>query len=235
MNNLFPVITCEHAGNDLPEEFKHIFTGDESVLNTHRAVDFGALELAENISGKLSAPLYFTKTCRLLIEANRSLDADDLFSEFFRKLSDEKKQEIINTYYQPYRSKVEEAIKTNIDNNKTVVHISIHTFTPVLNGETRRGDVGLLFDPSRKLEQRFCKLLERELINADYRLVVKYNFPYLGTDDGFTTYLRNKFYPEKYLGIEIEVNQKYPLMNAEKWNLLRENISTAIGYATLKF
>ena len=37
---------------------------------------------------------------------------------------------------------------------------------------------------------------------------VRHNYPYLGKMDGFTTYLRKKF-PKNYVGIEIEINQKY--------------------------
>jgi hypothetical protein len=48
--------------------------------------------------------------------------------------------------------------------------------------------------------------------------VTKFNEPYKGTDDGFTTYLRQKFRDTEYLGIEVEVNQKY--LNTEKWELI---------------
>jgi hypothetical protein len=37
---------------------------------------------------------------------------------------------------------------------------------------------------------------------------VRYNYPYLGKMDGFTTYLRKQFI-SNYIGIELEVNQKY--------------------------
>jgi hypothetical protein len=36
---------------------------------------------------------------------------------------------------------------------------------------------------------------------------VRRNYPYRGTADGFTTYLRRQFSARKYLGIELEVNQ----------------------------
>ena len=49
-------------------------------------------------------------------------------------------------------------------------------------------------------------------------LVIKFNEPYKGTDDGFTTYLRTKFSDDEYLGIEIEVNQKY--LGTEQWEMI---------------
>ena len=41
---------------------------------------------------------------------------------------------------------------------------------------------------------------------------MRYNYPYLGKADGFTTYLRKQFQTH-YLGIEIEINQKYAKAN----------------------
>ena len=79
-------------------------------------------------------------------------------------------------------------------------------------------DVGILFDPDRKGESDFCKQLLDGLEQAVPFLVIKFNEPYKGTDDGFTTYLRTKFSDNEYLGIEIEVNQKF--LGTEKWEII---------------
>ncbi len=89
-----------------------------------------------------------------------------------------------------------------------MLHISVHSFTPELNGEVRTADVGLLFDPARPAEEEFCSNFRRLLLQQNDDLNVKFNYPYLGVDDGFTTYLRQKF-PQLYLGIELEINQKF--------------------------
>ena len=53
------------------------------------------------------------------------------------------------------------------------------------------------------------------------------NFPYLGTDDGFTTYLRTKFADADYAGIELEVNQIFS--NQNKMNFeIKEAIYQAL-------
>lgn len=41
---------------------------------------------------------------------------------------------------------------------------------------------------------------------------VRFNYPYLGKADGFTTHLRKKF-KDNYIGIELEVNQKFAKNN----------------------
>ena len=56
---------------------------------------------------------------------------------------------ILREVYAPHRAAVEQAITLSRTRGVTVVHVAIHSFTPVLNGVRRTADVGLLFDPSR--------------------------------------------------------------------------------------
>ena len=44
------VITCEHAGNMVPERYRPLFSGHEHLLPTHRGWDPGALLLAREMS-----------------------------------------------------------------------------------------------------------------------------------------------------------------------------------------
>ena len=84
------VVTCEHAGNELPSEWAHLFDSPEArvALESHRGWDIGALDMPGMIARRLSAPLLAWPVSRLLIDSNRSLDAPDLFSSFSRGLSD---------------------------------------------------------------------------------------------------------------------------------------------------
>ncbi len=50
-NNL--IISCEHAGNEVPKEYRHLFEQDPEPLNTHRGVDIGALDLTKTIAKKM--------------------------------------------------------------------------------------------------------------------------------------------------------------------------------------
>lgn len=204
-------LTCEHAGNTIPDEFASYFKNKESVLNSHRGIDLGSLD-AFNYLKPLSHFSSYIQTSRLLIELNRSLHHNKLFSEFSRGLSKKEKERLVNDYYLNYRNKIEKNIKQYINSEETVLHISIHSFTPVLNSEIRNCDIGLLFD-SRKLEEKqFCKTFKTDIlkVNKDYK--VRFNYPYLGKADGLTTYLRIQF-PENYIGVELEINQKFAMSN----------------------
>ncbi|WP_179339882.1 N-formylglutamate amidohydrolase [Winogradskyella ludwigii] len=204
------VLTCEHGGNDIPDAYKKHFK-NKANLQTHRALDLGALDLFETLE-PLSDASYYSATSRMLVELNRSLHHKQLFSEFTTNLSNIEKDNIINSYYLPYRTTVENKIRDYIETNNAVLHLSIHSFTPKLNDKTRNCDIGLLFDSTKKTEQLFCKEFKGELQNQDSTLNVRFNYPYLGKADGFTTYLRTQF-PTHYLGIEMEVNQKFASEN----------------------
>ena len=207
------IITCEHAGNIIPEAYKNLFIGADEILQSHRGWDPGALEAAKYLSANLNAPLFFTETCRLLVEANRSIGFPDQFSDFTGKLPDAEKQKIIEQYYMPYRHEVEAFLQHLIYSDKRVLHLSLHSCTPVLHGSVREMDVSFLFDTERHSEMQFCESWRNKLQKINSDLLIRFNYPYLGTDDGFTTHLRTLFPDEKYAGIEVEINQKYPLGN----------------------
>jgi predicted N-formylglutamate amidohydrolase len=218
------IITCEHAGNQVPESYNHLFADAKDVLNSHRGWDPGALEIARFLAVEYSTPLFICETTRLLIEPNRSLHSHQLYSEYSQKLFETDHDFILQQYYYPHRNGVEDVISKV---SKPALHLSIHSFTPVLNGATRMVDVGILYDPDRKGESDFCKKLFDGLEQALPQLAIKLNEPYKGTDDGFTTYLRTKFDDHEYLGIEIEVNQKY--LGTEKWEMIAMGLKEVLS------
>ncbi|WP_029034840.1 N-formylglutamate amidohydrolase [Salinimicrobium terrae] len=211
------LLTCEHAGNEIPDDYSSFFSGAGEDLETHRGYDPGALDLFRELS-RLAVFSQEYMISRLLVEPNRSLGHPQLFSEFTAPLAEAQKEQILDDFYLPYQNYIEEKIGSLISEGKIILHISVHTFTPQLHDEIRNADIGLLFDPARKKEKEFCEKFRSDLLQQDKELLVRYNYPYLGIDDGFTTYLRQKF-PEQYLGIELEINQKYVQENKMKKRL----------------
>jgi predicted N-formylglutamate amidohydrolase len=61
-----------------------------------------------------------------------------------------------------------------------------------------------LFDSKRKAERDLAVLWEKSMKELDQDLKIRFNYPYRGNADGFTTYLRKAF-PENYYGFELEV------------------------------
>ena len=164
-----------------------------------------------------------------MIDLNRSLHHRKLFSEFSGIIAQNKKVELITSFYQPYRLRVESAINSFILNGYDVIHISIHTFTPVWNGRERNIDIGFLYDPHRKTEKDFAKQWKCFLQQKSENLNVRFNYPYKGISDGFTKYLRTRFLQKNYAGIELEVNQKFTM----KTELLKHIIKALSKSLTL--
>lgn len=205
------ILTCEHGGNEIPGEFQGYFKNAGNVLNSHRGYDPGALDLFFFLKD-LAEYSFYSTTSRLLIELNRSLHHPKLFSKFTKNCSSEEKNSIIDRFYYPYRNSIEGLISDILQKGEKVLHVSVHSFSPELDGKVRNVDIGLLFDPSKAEEKKYCKLLKKNLLLAGPELKLRFNYPYLGKADGFTTYLRKKF-PHNYLGIELEINQKYSTEN----------------------
>ena len=201
-----PVVTCEHAGNDVPKRYAHFFASAAVELQSHLGWDPGAREIGTFIADQLHAPFYKCESTRLLVEPNRSLHSESLFSSFVQSLTVSERNEVLNQFYFPHRSAVEDWVRAA---GAPVFHLSVHSFTPVFKGTVRDVDVGLLFDPDRPNEAAFCSRWRNALEHAAPALRTRYNEPYKGIDDGFTTYLRTKFTNEKYVGIEVEVNQRF--------------------------
>ena len=201
------IITCEHAFHYVPTKYQEIFSRDSEVLKTHEGFDPGTYDLFEDIKD-LADKTFVQRISRLLVESNRSIGHKGLYSRFSKGLSDHEKKELLDTYYFPYRDKVQNSIATFIEAGRQVLHVSVHSFTPVLNDSVRNADIGLLYDPRRKNEKELSARWKELIAGKLPQSKVRYNYPYLGKADGFTTALRRVF-KENYCGIELEINQKW--------------------------
>ncbi len=218
------LITCEHGGNEVPEEYASLFRGARRILASHRGFDAGALELAQALAGRLEAQRVFATTTRLLVDLNRSPGHRRLFSEFSRGLDTSAKDAILAKYYTPYRQQVEALVAQAVGHVDRVLHLSVHSFTPILDGEVRHADLGLLYDPSRRREAEFCGRWQETLRMLQPGLRVRRNYPYRGVSDGLVTSLRRRFGAKQYVGIELEVNQRWPLGARQAWCKLQQTL-----------
>lgn len=202
------LITCEHAGNRIPAWLKKDFLGKEDLIQSHYGYDLGALRIAAAFARKLSTSPFFSTTSRLVCDLNRSLGNPTLFSAITRPLPPDAKNRILQKHYYPHRQKVEDHIQALRAKNRSILHLAVHSFTPVLAGKVRKTDIGLLFDPARKYEALFCHTWRSMLCRTGSDLAIHLNSPYKGTSDGFPTYLRTQYPPSKYIGIELEINNR---------------------------
>lgn len=201
------VVSCEHGGNRVPPACVPLFAGKLDVLQSHRGWDKGAARLAERIGEAFGVAPRISTMSRLVIDNNRSPGHRALFSEFTRALPEAERERLLNRHYAPHRRKVESDIEKALAEDP-VLHVAVHSFTPVLNGVVREADIGLLYDPQRKAERAIVESWKRALAQSLPGLRVRLNYPYKGISDGLTTALREKYGP-RYAGIELELNQKH--------------------------
>lgn len=200
------ILTCEHGGAEIPGDLVARFQPHADLLRTHRGLDFGALSVFEALV-PLAALTARSTVCRLVVDLNRSRHHRQLFSAITRDLPPTERERLLAEHYYPYRQRVESTISGLVDAGDVVFHLSIHSFTPELNGELRNADLGLLYDPRRDGERQLAKRWRVHLSEAWPQARVRMNYPYRGTSDGVTSYLRKRFAPTAYAGIELELNQ----------------------------
>jgi predicted N-formylglutamate amidohydrolase len=203
------LLTCEHGGNKIPARYRALFMNTKTTLHSHRGWDPGALAIAKHLAQRLSATLVSSETSRLLIDLNRSLTSETLLSEFSNQLPPREVERLILTHYRPYRSRVERFLEKTLSRRETAIHLSIHSFTPVLRGKRRDCQIGVLFDPSNTLEAKVAATLKSALSEQFPRARVRMNYPYPGIGDGFTSTLRRKLPVSRYAGIELEFNHAW--------------------------
>jgi len=224
------VLTCEHAGNRVPREYARLFAGAKDVLASHQGRDPGAVRLARLLARRLERPLLVNEWSRLLVEPNRAPTNRNVWSRFTRGLPRAEREQILDRYWWPHRRQVEAAVSGAIEQGRPVVHVAVHSFTPILNGEKRNADVSILFDSTRHREAEFARRWGTLLRQQAPGWRLRYNYPYRGSTDGLPTWLRRRYPMARYIGFELEVNQA--VATTRRWRELGEALATSLG-ATL--
>lgn len=211
------LVTCEHASNRVPEMCATVLEQFVRQAEQHQIYDWGAPSIARALENRLQVPLLEGVITRLAIDLNRSVSSAELFSAPIVQASEVLKARLIAEYFLPFRSQAEDIIRGWIEDSHAVLHLSIHSFTPIYQGRSREIDFGVLYDQSRPQEVVVANaLLEfHKRYHADLRVAA--NQPYQGTDDGHVTALRKRF-GSSYAGIEVEYSQGLDLdAHADRW------------------
>ncbi|MGZ3684803.1 MAG: N-formylglutamate amidohydrolase [Bdellovibrionota bacterium] len=193
-------LTCEHASNAIPPRYEPYFNAHAPLLKSHRGWDPGALPLAKLLAGELRAPLTSGTHSRLLVDLNRTEDNHGVFSEITRRLSGFERENLLARFHRPHWEKVFSELKRR----KNVIHVGVHSFTPVFHGHKRSTGIGLLYDPAKPMEDKFCRALQSTLRKL-LAVPVHRNLPYRGTGNGLISSLREQKLAG-YVSVELEVN-----------------------------
>lgn len=227
------IVTCEHGGNRVPARYRSLFARAAGTLRTHRGWDPGALPLARRMARALGAPLDFSTVSRLVVDLNRSETHPRVVSRWTAALLPDQRERLLERFYRPFRRRVAERVSGTIRAGNRAVHVSVHSFTPVLGGVRRNADIGLLYDPRRLGERALAAAWRAALARHSPALRIRMNYPYLGTSDGHTTSLRGRFQPDRYVGIELEISQRL-VRSGARWKAVQAAIVSSLAEALVE-
>ncbi|MCB9896947.1 MAG: N-formylglutamate amidohydrolase [Planctomycetes bacterium] len=223
------LITCEHASKAVPARYRRFFEGRDALLDSHRGWDPGALVLARRLGLALRVPVIAGRWTRLLVDLNRPPGHDELVSHLLADLPAERRARLVAEVHDTHWTRVETSLRDLHTGGRPVLHLGVHSFTPVRRGERRLLDVGILFDPARSAERTFAAELRAAIAARDPRLRVRFNEPYLGIHPGLTTHLRTLVRDPGYAGIELELNQRFARGVPGRWRDVQRVVVDAVA------
>src|SRR5579863_3148995 len=185
-----PVLaTCDHASNRVPLALEKLGLSDGD-LKKHIGWDIGAAGVTRLLARKLDAPAILAGYSRLVVDCNRDVaDATSMpaASDGVRipgneTLTETTRRQRIEALFQPYHRAIEQALDRFAERSVHPVVLSIHSFTPVMNGIARPWHMGVLWDKDPRIPVPLLAALRRET-----GLMVGDNEPYSAREPaGFT-------------------------------------------------
>lgn len=175
------LLVCDHASCRFPRALGDMGL-DPFARRCHLAVDIGAGPLTETLARSLGVTAVLHNYSRLVVDCNRQLMDPSAFLEYGdgilvpgnRNLHKDDKERRANSLYWPYHGAIGEQVERLKTSGPLPALVSIHSFTPVLNGESRDWQMGVLWDSDEKTRDIFLEGLR----GAGYR--VGSNEPYSG-------------------------------------------------------
>lgn len=175
------LITCDHAANTVPPSVNGGSLGlPDTDMARHIAFDIGAAQVTRALADALDAPAVLSNFSRLVIDPNRGVDDPTLLMKLYdgsvipanRDADAVEKARRVDAFHSPYHNAVADLAARQDD---TVI-VSIHSFTPQLQGRAPRPwHVGVLYADDARLSVPFMKLLR-----AEPDLCIGDNEPYVG-------------------------------------------------------
>jgi predicted N-formylglutamate amidohydrolase len=174
------LVVCDHAARAVPRRLGSLGLPAEK-LGRHIGWDIGAEAVARGLAERLDAPAILASFSRLVIDANRGLDdpssilavSDGTVVPGNTGLDAAARTAIAKAVYWPYHRAIAAALDHFAARGVTPVLLSVHSFTPRLNGLERPWHVGVLWNR----DGRVALPLLRELARRP-GLVVGDNEPY---------------------------------------------------------
>lgn len=185
------VLVADHARRDLPEDYGSLGL-PAAEFDRHIAYDIGVEAVTRELAAALDVPAVLANFSRLLIDPNRGEDDPTLIRQLYDgtvisgnyPMAAKERERRLDDFYRPYHDAVGAMIASVAQaSGKAPFILSVHSFTPVMQGVIRPWHVGILWD----LDDRAARPLI-DMLAGDPALTVGDNEPYDGALRGDTMY-----------------------------------------------
>jgi len=156
------LLVCDHASCRFPKSLGDMGL-DPFARRCHLAIDIGAGALTESLAESLRVTAVMQNYSRLVVDCNRQLMDPGAFLEYGdgilvpgnRNLHQADKDLRADALYWPYHRAIDEQVQRLRKLGPAPAFIAIHSFTPVLNGESRAWQIGVLWDKDERTRHLF--------------------------------------------------------------------------------
>ncbi len=185
------LLIADHAHRRLPPSYGSLGLPD-AEFERHIAYDIGIEGLTRFLQAQLGVPAVMAGFSRLLIDPNRGEDDPTLIRQIYDgavvpgnyPLTDAERGARIAQFHRPYHAAVASLIaEVETASSLPPVVISLHSFTPVMQGRMRPWQVGILWDSDPRAPDALM-----DMLREDATLTVGDNEPYDGALKGDTLY-----------------------------------------------
>ena len=158
------LLVCDHASCRFPKSLGDMGL-DPFARRCHLAVDIGAGPLTEQLAASLGVTAVLAQYSRLVMDCNRQLMDPSAHLEYGdgilvpgnRNLHQAEKDLRASTLYWPYHDALDKQVQRLSKLGPPPAFIAIHSFTPVMNGEARPWEMGVLWDTDMSLRNIFLE------------------------------------------------------------------------------
>ena len=215
------VLIADHAGRAMPQSLGSLGLGP-AELARHIAWDIGIAEVTRRLAERLDAPAVLSGYSRLVIDCNRRLgdptsiaqESDGVMVPGNRELTQADRNCRVSTFFAPYHEAIAQLIDGRRRAGVVPALVSMHSFTPVMNGRERPWHVGVLWNRDPRLARPLIARLGAE---ADIR--VGDNEPYTGRNEhGYSIYVHAEDVGLPHVLLEVRQDLIDTQHGAEAWS-----------------
>lgn len=209
------LITADHASNAVPPGLDLGVSAAD--MQRHIAWDIGTQALAEALAARLGCAAITAPWSRLVLDVNREPDHPGLIPETSdgtlipanQALGTAERQRRLETIHAPYHARIEAALSAM----DRPLLISLHSFTPVMNGFVRPWHCGLLYNQDRQLAP-----LAIAWLRANTSFTVGDNEPYSGALLNYTMNRHGEARAIAYLNFEVRQDLIDTSVGVAQWS-----------------